>query len=242
MKVIPAIDIRGGCCVRLLRGERGTETIYGGDPVEMALAWEEQGAELLHVVDLDAAFEGTGGNWPSVERILASVRIPVQVGGGIRSAGDFARLVETGADRVVFGTAAVESPFSVKEALEVAPSKVAIGVDVREGAVAVRGWQDQSGEGPVAFGKRWVEEGVSTFIYTDILRDGSLEGPNVAAVRNFAQEVAARVIASGGIGSLDDLRLLREVERDGVDAVIVGKALYERHFTLADAMKAASSL
>jgi len=237
MTIIPAIDIEDGKCVRLVRGERGTETVFGEDPVEVALAWQDQGARLLHVVDLDAAFQPDHGNRPAIARIVKAVGIPVQVGGGVRSRADFDRLLETGAARVVFGTAAVENPSVVREALGIAPQAVVVGVDVRDGKVAVRGWQEDSAQGPVELGKRWVEEGVDTFIYTDISRDGVLTGPNVAAVRRFARETKARVVASGGIGSLEDLRRLREAETDGVEAAIVGRALYERIFTLAEAMQ-----
>ena len=237
MTIIPAIDIEDGKCVRLVRGERGTETVFGEDPVEVALAWQDQGARLLHVVDLDAAFQPDHGNRPAIARIVKAVGIPVQVGGGVRSRADFDRLLETGAARVVFGTAAVENPSVVREALGIAPQAVVVGVDVRNGKVAVRGWQEDSAQEPVELGKRWVEEGVDTFIYTDISRDGVLTGPNVAAVRRFARETKARVVASGGVGSLDDLRRLREAETDGVEAAIVGRALYERIFTLAEAMQ-----
>ena len=237
MTIIPAIDIEDGKCVRLVRGERGTETVFGEDPVEVALAWQDQGARLLHVVDLDAAFQPGHGNRPAIARIVKAVGIPVQVGGGVRSRADFDRLLETGAARVVFGTAAVENPSVVREALGIAPQAVVVGVDVRDEKVAVRGWQEDSTQGPVELGKRWVEEGVDTFIYTDISRDGVLTGPNVAAVRRFARETKARVVASGGIGSLEDLRRLREAETDGVEAAIVGRALYERIFTLAEAMQ-----
>ena len=237
MTIIPAIDIEDGKCVRLVRGERGTETVFGEDPVEVALAWQDQGARLLHVVDLDAAFQPGHGNRPAIARIVKAVGIPVQVGGGVRSLADFDRLLETGAARVVFGTAAVENPSVVREALGIAPQAVVVGVDVRDGKVAVRGWQEDSAQEPVELGKRWVEEGVDTFIYTDISRDGVLTGPNVAAVRRFARETKARVVASGGIGSLEDLRRLREAETDGVESAIVGRALYERIFTLAEAMQ-----
>ena len=237
MTIIPAIDIVGGKCVRLVRGERGTETVFGEDPVQVALAWQAQGARLIHVVDLDAAFEPEEGNRPAIVRIVEAVRIPVQVGGGVRSFGDFERLRETGVARVVFGTAAAENPSVVRQALESAAGSVVVGVDVRGDKVAVRGWKRDSEHGPIEFGKRWVDEGVQTFVYTDISRDGAMTGPNVDAVRRFAKETGARVVASGGIASLDDLRHLREAESDGVEAAIVGRALYEKIFTLAEALE-----
>ena len=238
MTIIPAIDIEGGRCVRLVQGERGTETVYGDDPTEVALAWQAQGAAILHIVDLDAAFGRRKGNRSAIQEILGVVQTPVQVGGGVRGIADFEWLMEVGATRAVFGTAAVETPSVVKQALTIAPDAVAIGVDVRKGKVSIRGWEQDSALGPVELGKRWVEEGASRFIYTDISRDGVLTGPNVDGVRHFARETGARVIASGGIGSLEDLRRLRPVREDGVEAVIVGRALYDRVFTLADAIAA----
>ena len=239
MTIIPAIDIEGGKCVRLIRGERGTETVFSEDPVEVALAWQEQGARLIHVVDLDAAFEATEGNRPAVSRIVEAVRVPVQVGGGVRSYADFERLRGAGVARVVFGTAAAKSPSVVRQALASDAPSVVVGIDVRDGRVAVRGWREDSEHGPIELGKRWFGEGVTTFVYTDISRDGVMTGPNVEAVRRFARETGARVVASGGIGSLEDLRRLRVAEADGVEAAIVGRALYERIFTLTEAMEIA---
>jgi phosphoribosylformimino-5-aminoimidazole carboxamide ribotide isomerase len=241
VKIIPAVDIAEGRCVRLLQGERGTERVYGDDPLEVALHWQGQGAERLHVVDLDAAFGARGGNRATLEMIIGSLEIPVQVGGGVRDLSEFRRLVGAGAAAVVFGTAAVEDPELVRQALSLEPDKVVVGVDAREGRVALRGWEELSQEEPISFGRRWVEEGVTTFVYTDILRDGLLEGPNVAALRHFARSVGTRVIASGGVGSLEDLRRLRETEIDGVEAVIVGRALYEGLFSLTEAAQAARS-
>lgn len=235
MRVLPAIDVSRGRVVRLLRGRRGTETVYGEDPVEVALQWQAKGAHELHVVDLDAAF-GDGGNRPTLERLLGAVRIPVQVGGGVRKIDDFLWCVDCGASRVIFGTAAVERPPEVRRALELAAEKVVLGVDVRNGRVATRGWEVDSPRIPVDFAREWMREGVATFVYTDVRRDGSLEGPNVDAVARFASETGARVIASGGVGTLDDLRRLRAVESQGVDGVILGRALYEGAFTLEEAL------
>lgn len=238
MTIIPAIDLQGGKCVRLVRGELGTETVFSEDPVEMALGWQEQGATLLHVVDLDAAFEAKERNRASIARIVDAVEIPVQVGGGVRRFSDFEGLRDVGAARVVFGTAAANDPSVVRQALGADAESVVVGVDVKGGKVAVRGWREESEHDPIAFGKRWVGEGVTTFVYTDISRDGVMTGPNIEAVRGFGKETGARVIASGGIGSLDDLRCLRQAESDGIEAAIVGRALYERNFSLADAMEA----
>jgi phosphoribosylformimino-5-aminoimidazole carboxamide ribotide isomerase len=239
MTVIPAIDIEGGKCVRLVRGERGTETVFSEDPVEVALEWQAQGARLIHVVDLDAAFDAKESNRPAVARIVGAVRVPVQVGGGVRSFADFHRLRGAGVARIVFGTAAAKNPLVLRQALGHDASSVVVGIDVRDGKVAVRGWREDSEHGPIELGKRWVGEGVTRFVYTDISRDGVMTGPNVEAVRGFAKETGARVVASGGIGSLEDLRRLRAAEADGVEAAIVGRALYERVFTLTEAMEIA---
>jgi phosphoribosylformimino-5-aminoimidazole carboxamide ribotide isomerase len=237
MKVIPAIDLQDGHCVRLLQGKPGSETVYGNDPLEMALRWQRDGAEWLHVVDLDAAFGRGEANRDAIRSILSQLQIPVQVGGGIRSRSEIGDLLESGAARIVFGTAAVESPQLVREAMRMAPDKVAVGVDVRHGKVATRGWEGVSSEDPVDFGKRWKQLGASIFICTDISRDGSLEGPNIEALRHFAQQVGARIVASGGVSTLDDLQRLRNLEPEGVEAVIIGKALYEGAFSLEQAIE-----
>ena len=236
MRVIPAIDIRGGRSVRLLRGERGTETVYGDDPVSMALEWQQQGAEWLHIVDLDGAFGEENANRHVVEEILRKLEIPVQLGGGVRTFEDFRGLVRSGAERVVIGTAAIEDPAVVMEALRMAPERVVIGVDVRRGRVAVRGWESVSGETSLEFARHWKDKGVSTFLFTDIQRDGSLEGPNIEALRDFCRGIGTGVIASGGVAQLEDLKRLCELGNAGVEAAIVGKALYEEKFTLAEAM------
>lgn len=241
MRIIPAIDIRGGRAVRLLRGARGTETVYGDNPVATALEWQRQGAEWLHLVDLDGAFSEKSDNRLVVEEVLKRLDIPVQVGGGVRTIDDFRCLVEGGAERVVIGTAAIEEPAVVIDSLSLAPERVVIGVDVRDGQVAVRGWEVESGETPCEFGLRWRDRGVLSFLFTDIQRDGSLEGPNIHALRDFCRCIGAGVIASGGVSRLEDLNHLSELENEGVEAAIVGKALYEGAFTLAEAMAAAKA-
>jgi phosphoribosylformimino-5-aminoimidazole carboxamide ribotide isomerase len=238
MKIIPAIDIRGGRAVRLLRGDKDTETVYGEDPVATALEWQRQGAEWLHIVDLDGAFSEKRHNRSVIEEILRRLEIPVQVGGGVRTFEDFKCLVRAGADRVVIGTAAIEEPAVVMEALRLARMRVVIGVDVRRGQVAVRGWEVESGETPLEFGRQWKDRGVSTFLFTDIQRDGSLEGPNIDALREFCRCIGTGVIASGGVSSLEDLKRLSALGNEGVESVVVGKAVYEGKFTLAEAMVA----
>ncbi len=238
MRILPAIDIRQGRCVRLFQGDPSAETVYGDEPVEMARKWEGQGAEWIHVVDLDAALENRESNRSTIHAIIESVGIPVQVGGGVRSIEDFRRLIDAGAARVVFGTAAVEEPKLVTTALETRPESVVIGVDVRRDRVSIRGWKSDSSESPLEFGERWASAGVTSFVYTDIHRDGSLEGPNFEAIGLFAEAVGGGVVASGGIGDLKDLQRLLELETKGVEAAIIGKALYEGAFTLSEALAA----
>jgi phosphoribosylformimino-5-aminoimidazole carboxamide ribotide isomerase len=236
MRVIPAIDLRQGSCVRLVRGERGSETRYGSDPEAVASHWESEGASMLHVVDLDAAF-GEPPQRALVGRIVRRVSIPVQVGGGIRTLEDFLGLRDAGAARLVFGTVAAENPEIVTRALEEDGDRVVIGVDVRNGKVAVRGWTEGSGADPLALGRKWARDGVAGFVYTEVVRDGVMTGLDLEATARFARAAGGRVIASGGVGSLDHLRALKTIASAGIEGVIVGRALYERAFTLAEALE-----
>jgi phosphoribosylformimino-5-aminoimidazole carboxamide ribotide isomerase len=237
MRVIPAVDLRHGSPVRLVRGEKGTETRYGSDPEAAAIHWEEAGASMIHVVDLDAAF-GEVPQRSLVERIVRRVAIPVQVGGGVRTRDDFLALREAGAARVVFGTAAAEEPEVVARCLEEDEEGVVVGVDVKDGRVAVRGWTEGAGADPLELGKRWAAAGVRSFVYTEVARDGVMTGVDLRATAGFARATGGKVIASGGVGSLDHLRELKALVADGVEGVIVGRALYEKAFTLAEARAA----
>ena len=236
MRVIPAIDLRQGSAVRLIQGARGTETRFGSDPVEVAAGWESDGASMLHVVDLDAAF-GEPRQRSLVEKILRRVAIPVQVGGGVRTLEDFRWLAGAGASRIVFGTAAAENPDVVSLALEEDRERVVVGVDVKEGAVAVRGWTEGAQGDPIELGRRWAAAGVRSFVYTEVSRDGVMTGLDLKATTAFARASGGKVIASGGVGSLDHLRLLKTVAGCGIEGVIVGRALYEKAFTLAEAQR-----
>jgi phosphoribosylformimino-5-aminoimidazole carboxamide ribotide isomerase len=236
MLVIPAVDIRGGKCVRLRQGRAEEETVFGDDPVKIARQWEREGAQYLHVVDLDGAFEGTPANIKIVKRIIRAVDIRVEVGGGVREDAVVEELLAVGADRVIIGTKAIESFDWVRSVVEKHPNGVAIGIDVKDGFVATRGWVEKSAVAPSDLLELFRDYPVAAYIYTDILRDGTSTGPNVAATKLFAAETTTPVIASGGVSSLDDLRRLA---RTGIQGVVVGRALYDRRFTLAEAIEAA---
>jgi phosphoribosylformimino-5-aminoimidazole carboxamide ribotide isomerase len=236
--VIPAIDIRGGKVVRLTRGELAEETVYGSAPVEAARRWEEEGAERLHVVDLDAAISGRP-QFEAIAEVIDAVSIPVEVGGGLRALENAMRYRQRGADRVIFGTAAVAAPGVVQAAVELWPEAVAVALDARRGQVAVAGWQEITTVGAAELAARVQGWGVRRVQYTDVVRDGTLVGPNLEGLRQVSEAAALRVTAAGGVATLDDITRLRALELSGVDEVIVGKALYERRFTLAQAREAA---
>jgi phosphoribosylformimino-5-aminoimidazole carboxamide ribotide isomerase len=242
VKIIPAIDLRGGRTVRLVEGEADRETRYDLDPVETALGFERDGAEVLHLVDLDGAFAAEGrANREVIHAIVSALRIPVELGGGLRSEAALEAALEAGAQWAILGTLAVERFDLVERLAAKHPGRIVVGVDARDGRVATRGWTDVTSVDAVKLGRRVAAAGVERVIYTDIARDGRLAGPNVEATARLARETGLRITASGGVGSLDDIRALRAVERDGVDACVVGKALYERRFTLGEAIALASS-
>jgi phosphoribosylformimino-5-aminoimidazole carboxamide ribotide isomerase len=233
--VIPAIDLRGGQCVRLYQGSYQQETVYFDDPVKMAKLWRVQNARCLHVVDLDAARGGSedhNDNREVIARICAALDIPVQLGGGIRSMQDVEDALAAGVYRVIIGTAAVRDPDFVSEAIaKFKCSRVAVGIDARDGEVRVQGWTEGSGLDAVAFAQDMERRGVRRIIYTDISRDGTLAGPNVEAYRHLGESLKlARITASGGIGNFQDLLRIKELTPYRVDSVIVGRALYENQF------------
>lgn len=235
MIVIPAIDLRGGKVVRLKQGQLQEEKVYGSNPVEVARRWESEGAARLHVVDLDAAVSGKP-QFDAVAEVIEAVKIPVEVGGGLRVLETAMRYRERGADRVIFGTAAVADPGVVQEAARLWPRSVAVALDARNGKVAVAGWKEITRVDAVDLANRVKSWGVVRLQYTDVMRDGTLMGPNVAGIEALARQVGLAITAAGGISILEDLTRLRALEPLGVDEVIVGKALYERRFTLAQAL------
>ena len=226
MIIYPAIDIRGGRCVRLTEGRFDAETVFADDPAEMALKWAGMGAEFLHLVDLDGALAGEGKNMPVIERILQSVNIPVQLGGGIRNLETIEKLLALGVTRLILGSAAVKNPQLVEEACKKYPGHIAVGIDAKNGEVAIEGWGKGSGVAATELAKQMAAYGVETIIYTDISRDGMLSGVNVEATAALARACGVPVIASGGVASIEDIRRVKAVEADGVQGCIIGKAIY----------------
>jgi phosphoribosylformimino-5-aminoimidazole carboxamide ribotide isomerase len=237
MIVMPAIDVRGGKVVRLKQGQLQEETIYGSDPGEVARKWEGQGARRLHVVDLDAAVSGKP-QFDAIAAVIDAVKIPVEVGGGLRVLEIAMRYRDRGADRVVFGTAAIADPGVVQEAARLWPDAVAVALDARNGKVAVAGWKEITRVDAVELARRVKGWGVSRIQYTDVMRDGTLTGPNLPGIEAMAREAGLPITASGGVSVLEDLTRVAALESLGVDEVIVGKALYEKRFTLAQAHQA----
>ncbi len=236
--IIPAVDIRGGKCVRLLRGLADEETVFDEDPVNAALRWQEQGARLIHVVDLDGAFDGQPVNGLAVRKIASALDIPIEVGGGIRTTATATDYLEAGVARVVVGTAAFQDPEWLKCLAEALGERLAVGVDVKEGRVALGGWTGLSDEEPVAAVERLIGAGVRRIIYTDTMKDGTLEGPNIAGLEAVAEASSIPVVASGGVGAIDDILRISSLEGLGVEGVIVGMALYRGRFSLSEAIAA----
>ena len=240
MILYPAIDIQGGRCVRLFQGRMEEATVYGDDPAAMARRWVDEGAGALHVVDLDGARNGRPQNVDEVLAIRSAVAVPIQVGGGLRSHEAAAAYLEAGIERVVLGTrAAVDADF-LAELCAAHPGRVAVGIDARDGRVALKGWTEIIPLKADELARRVENIGASAIIYTDIARDGTLTGPNVEAVAAVARGVALPVIASGGVATVEDLRSLKALAADGVEGVIVGKALYEGTVSVAEALSALS--
>lgn len=233
MEIIPAVDLRNGKCVRLYQGDYDMETVFSDEPLEMAMKWQSLGATRLHIVDLDAAASGELRNLKTVTQIASALLIPVQVGGGIRQLETIERLFKLGVDRVVLGTAAVENPELVREACRRFGQSVIIGIDTREGSLAIHGWRQETELGTIEFARSMVKLGVKRFIYTDIGRDGTLTEPNFSAIFELVDDTRFPVIASGGISSLIHLRVLKKL---GVEGTIVGKALYTGDINLKQAL------
>ena len=235
MLIYPAIDILDGRCVRLVQGDYSRETVFSDDPVSVARRWVDQGAERIHLVDLDGAKAGRPVNGPVIRRIVESVTVPCQLGGGIRDLATIEMWLGKGVRRVILGTVAVRNPELVREACRQFPGRIAVGIDAKGGKVAVEGWAEVSDVAATDLARRFEDAGVAAIIYTDIERDGAMAGPNVAATAALARAVSLPVIASGGVSSMADLRALKESGAP-LDGVIAGRALYEGRLDLGEAV------
>ena len=235
--IYPAIDMRGGNCVRLLQGDYNKETVYGDSPFDMARQFASVGAQWIHMVDLDGAKDGKRVNDRFVIQAAKELNVHVQIGGGIRTEADILHYLENGIDRVIIGSIAVSNPEFAIEMIKKYGAKIAVGIDAKDGFVATHGWLDTSKVRAVELGKRFADAGAETFIFTDIATDGTLSGPNIAAVCEMAEATGKNVIASGGVSSLADLKA---IAAKGISGAIVGKALYENRFTLKEALEEVS--
>ena len=233
LTIYPAIDMRGGNCVRLLQGDYDQETVYGNSPFDMAKSFAADGAEWIHMVDLDGAKDGKRVNDRFVIEAAQKLQVNIQIGGGIRSEEDIVHYLENGVDRVIIGSIAVSKPEFTIEMIKKYGGKIAVGIDAKNGYVATHGWLDTSELKAVDLGKRFAEAGAETFIFTDIATDGTLAGPNIAAVCEMAEVTGKNVIASGGVSSLADLKA---IAANRIQGAIVGKALYENRFSLKEAL------
>jgi len=234
--VIPAIDLRRGCCVRLYQGDPKQETVYGDNPVEVARQWEQLGAKMLHLVDLDGAFTGFSQNAKMIGKIGEEVRIPLQLGGGIRSREAVEKAISTGVSRVILGTIVIENPELARSLVDAYGENIIVGIDARDGMVAVKGWTESSAVKAVELAARVEQWGVKEVIYTDIHRDGTMQGPSLSGLQEMLNHTSLSIIMSGGISSKDDLASLKPY-RDRVKGVIIGKALYTNQLTLPEAME-----
>lgn len=235
MRLYPAIDLKDGMCVRLVQGNYDDLTVYNADPVEVAKKWESLGAEYIHIVDLDGAKAGKSINDEVIKRITQSIQIPIQVGGGIRNMNDVASKLGLGVGRVILGSAAVKNRTFVREAvLKYGPDKIVIGVDAKNGQVAIEGWQEVTNVTAIEFAQQLKELGVSTIIYTDIAKDGMLQGPNIEETKRLIEETELDIIASGGVTTLEDLKHIQDIKAEGA---IIGKALYTDRIKLDEAIK-----
>ena len=236
MIVFPAIDLKDGQCVRLRQGEMNQATVFNDDPAAQAMTFEAQGFEWLHVIDLNGAFEGKPVNGPAVEAIFEAVHLPIQLGGGIRDLDTIAMWLDKGIDRVILGTAAVRDPGLVREAARDFPGCIAVGIDARDGKVAIEGWAETSEMTALDLSRRFEDAGVAVIIHTDIARDGLLEGLNLEATAELADALSVPVIASGGLASIDDIKRLLEPRYEKLDGVIAGRALYDGRLDAKEAL------
>lgn len=236
MIIIPAVDIKNGKCVRLLQGRMDAETIYSDQPQAMAAKWARLGARLIHVVDLDGAFAKSPQNVSSIRNILGSVDVPIQVGGGIRNEKTVHMYLQMGIQRVIIGSEAINKPAFVKKVCKKYPDRVVIGIDARNGKVAIDGWKETTRIEAVDLAKKFEDCGIAAINFTDIHRDGMQTGPNLEAIRRLAEAISIPVVASGGVSSIRDIKRLLPLEEVGVVGIIIGKALYSGGLDLKEAL------
>ncbi len=237
MIVIPAIDLKEGRVVRLKQGLMDQETSYSDDPGAMASKWADMGAELIHVVDLDGAFAKKPMNEPAIKAIIAAIDIPIEVGGGIRDMQTISRYLEMGVQRVILGTVAHNNPALVEEACKEFPGRVVVGIDAKDGKVAVEGWAEVTEIDSSELVKKYEGMGARAIIFTDIARDGMLTGPAIESTRTLAEAVSIPIIASGGVATIDDIKELLPLEKSGIEGVITGRAIYQGTLDLREAIQ-----
>ncbi|MBQ1621301.1 1-(5-phosphoribosyl)-5-[(5-phosphoribosylamino)methylideneamino]imidazole-4-carboxamide isomerase [uncultured Selenomonas sp.] len=242
MTIFPAIDLRGGKCVRLFKGDFDQETVFSDQPAEVAQQWQAQGAQFLHLVDLDGARAGHSENLATVREILAAVTIPVELGGGIRTLENIDEVLALGVRRVILGSVAVRDPELVAAACAKYGDRIVVGIDAKDGIVAVDGWGVSGDVDVITLAKRMKQAGVRTIIYTDISRDGTLAGVNVEATAKLARESGVHVVASGGVRDVRDIEALKPYEKDGIEGVIVGKSIYTGSLSLPEALAIAAEV
>lgn len=237
MLIIPAVDIKGGRCVRLLQGREDSETIFSDDPSAMAARWEAEGAEVLHVVDLDGAFNKSPQNVEAIERILDKVHIPVQLGGGIRNTETISMFLDLGVSRVILGTEAIRNPRLVEQACQAFPGKILVGIDARNGMVAIEGWTHTTQQRAIEVAKGFEGHELAGIVFTDIHKDGMQTGPNIEETKLMAESVSTPIIASGGVSDINDIRAIAALAPLGVVGIITGRALYEGTLNLGQALE-----
>ncbi|MEW5800726.1 MAG: 1-(5-phosphoribosyl)-5-[(5-phosphoribosylamino)methylideneamino]imidazole-4-carboxamide isomerase [bacterium] len=237
MLIIPAIDLINGECVRLFQGREEEKTVFSSSPLEIARDWQERGAELIHIVDLDGAFSGSPQNLSTIMRIVQELDIPIEVGGGIRTSAMARTILDSGVERVVLGTIAFIEPMQVKILCQEYPGRISLGIDTKDGKVAIHGWKDTTHAQALEFCQQIADWGVRNIIFTDIRTDGTLQGPNIEAIKTMVENVDIPLIASGGVSGMDDLRNLSELEPLGLEGVIIGKAIYTGGVNLREAIR-----
>jgi len=236
MIIIPAVDIKDGKCVRLKQGRMNEETIFSSNPVEMAQKWADAGAELIHVVDLDGAIQKEPKNSQTIQKIVSLIKIPIQVGGGIRTLSNIKMYLDMGVDRLVLGTEAIRNPDNVVHLCSKFPGKIVVGIDAKNGMVAVEGWTETTSVTAIELAKKFEKKGLAAINFTDIHRDGMQTGPNLTATQALAESVTTPVVASGGVSDIKDIKNLLAIEHSGIVGVICGRALYEGTLNLSEAI------